>query len=149
MAYLIAKSRVLRIIGGILDFLSSLRSDSYNVILGLEEELSQAHLQVPPQLRLSSPVNSADHHPSLISKRIQLEYLYYKECVCCTENSSQRAGSMSTQRCVESAMPLLSLQETLHQEIKAIESAKASHWFRIPLTIQDSILSSMILYMEL
>jgi hypothetical protein len=76
IAYLIAKSRILRIVGDILDFLSSLRPDSYEVVLDLEKELSQAHLQVPPHLRLSSPVNSADDHPALISKRIQLEYLY-------------------------------------------------------------------------
>jgi hypothetical protein len=44
VAHLIAKSRILRIMGGILDFLSSLRPDSYDVILDLEEELQQAYL---------------------------------------------------------------------------------------------------------
>lgn len=46
---------------------------------------------------------------------------------------------MSTQRCVESAMALLSLQETLHQDVKAIESAKASHTGFVYLSLAKTL----------
>lgn len=78
MAYLIAKGRILRALGDILNTLSSLPLDSYESVLKLEEELSRAHLQVPPHLRLNGSVRAADDHPSLTSRRVQLEFLYHQ-----------------------------------------------------------------------
>lgn len=154
MAYLIAKSRMLRALGEILDFLGSLRSDAYDAVLNLEVELSRAHLQVPPYLLLSGRTNSADDHPSLISKRVQLEYLYHQG-ICMLHRRFFPQGrrdsrfSNSRERCIESALALLSLQDALHREATARGSLIACRWFRIPLASHDFILAAMILCLEL
>jgi hypothetical protein len=154
MAYLITKGRILRALRGILDSLSSLRPDSYDFVLNLEEELSWAHLQVPPHLQLSFSVNSADDHPSLISRRVQLDFLYHQG-MCLLHRKFFAQGrfdtrlSHSRRRCIESAVALLSLQEMLHREAKTRGSVRASHWFRIPVASHDFILAAMILCLEL
>ena len=154
MAYLIAKGRILKAFGGILDFLGSLRPDSYDAVLDLEEALSQARSQVPPHLLLSSPSNSADDHPSLISRRVQLEFMYHQGmCVLhrrfFTAARLDNRFSNSRARCIESAVALLSLQDMLHREANARGSMIASHWFRIPLASHDFILAAVILCLEL
>jgi hypothetical protein len=154
MAYLIAKGRILLALRGILESLSSQQPDSYDSVLNLEGELSRAHLQVPLHLQLNGLVNSLDDHPSLNSKRVQLEFLYHQG-MCLLHRKFFAQGrvdnrfSRSRERCIESAVALLSLQDMLHREEMTRGSVSASQWFRIPLASHDFILAAMILCLEL
>ena len=154
IAYFIAKSRILRALGGIVDFLSSLRPDSYDVVLALDEKLSQAHLQVPPHLQLNTLANSRDDHPSLISRRLQLEFLYHQG-MCVLHRKFMARGRLDSRfllshnRCIESAVVLLSLQDVLHKEAKTRGPVRASHLYHVSLTSQDFILAAIILCLEL
>lgn len=154
LSYLLAKGCLLRVLGDVLDSLSSLRPLPYDTVLHLEEGLSKAHFQVPQHLQFNRSVSSADGHPSLISRQVQLEFLYHQGmCLLHRKFFVQgRLGSHfahSRDRCVESALALLSLQDMLHGEAKARDSAPISHWFRIPLASHDFILAAMILCLEL
>jgi hypothetical protein len=154
IAYLLSKGRILGALRSILEFLSSRRSDSYDSVLNLEEELSQAHLQVSPHLQLTKSINSENDHPSLISRAVQLEYLYHQGmCLLHRKFFAQSRFdsrfSRSRERCFESAVALLSLQDMLHREAKTRGSMTTSHWFRIPLASHDFILAAMILCLEL
>lgn len=154
MVYLIAKGRILRAMRGILEFLSSLRPESYDTVLNLEEELSQAHVQVPPHLQLSSSRNVAGDHPSLISRQVQLQFLYHQGMCLLhrkffTQGRFDSRFSRSRARCIESAAALLSLQDMLYKDAKARNSVNTSQWFRIPLASHDFILAAVILCLEL
>lgn len=154
IAYLLSKGRILGALRGILDFQSSLGSDSYDSVLKLEEELSLAHLQVPPHLQLTNSIKSANDHPSIISRGVQLEYLYHQGmCLLHRKFFAQSrfdsSFSRSREQCIESAEALLSLQDMLHREAKTRGPITTSHWFRIPLASHDFILAAMMLCLEL
>jgi hypothetical protein len=156
-SYLIAKDHMLKSLGGIVDLLSSLKPYPYEHVLKLDDELSQAHGGLPSYLKMRPLDECKGDPPSLISRRLQLEILFHQG-TCILHRKFVAQGRLdgrfepSRNRCIGSAMALLSIQDLLYQEAKGEVNDRIQfnrQWHRFSFTSQDFILGSMILALDL
>ncbi|KAI9811903.1 MAG: hypothetical protein M1827_005254 [Pycnora praestabilis] len=153
VAYLIAKNHLLRAVGDIVQYLSSLNPDRYEVVLTLDEKLDGAHTKVPPHLQMRNLEDSVQDPPGLVSQRIQIDHLYHQG-MCALHRRflararTEKAFALSRRRCIDSSMALLSQQYGLHRST-TLHLPKASRWCSIPLIRNDFILAAMILCLDL
>jgi hypothetical protein len=157
VSYLLAKDILLKAIGGIVDLLSSLNPYSYEEVLRLDDELSKAQAEMPSYLQMRSLDDSKGDPLTLISRRFQLEILFH-QAMCVLHRKFVAQGRLdrryqpSRNRCIRSAMALLSIQELLYQEAKGEVGEHIQftrHWYRFCFTSQDFITGSMILALDL
>jgi hypothetical protein len=154
---LLAKDRMLGSLGGIVNLLSSLKPYPYEHVLRIDDELSQAHAALPPYLKMRPLEDCKGDPPSLISRRLQLEILFHQG-TCILHRKFMAQGRLdgrfepSRNRCIRSAMALLSIQDLLYQEAKGEVNDRIQfnrQWHRFSFTSQDFILGSMILALDL
>ncbi|RDL36150.1 uncharacterized protein BP5553_06762 [Venustampulla echinocandica] len=157
ISYLLAKNRILRSLGEIAHLLSALGPYSYDAVLKLDDDLAQSQTEVPPYLQMRPLEESMDDAPSLINRRIQLEILFHQG-MCVLHRKFMAQGRLdgrfepSRNRCIRSALSLLSLQHFLFQQAQATTKdmvRSTRHWYRFSYTSQDFILAAMILCLEL
>lgn len=154
VSYLIAKTRLFRPLGAVVDFVSSLRPDSYDVALQIDKQLSRAHFQLPPHLQMRDLEESASDLSSDVNRRVQLEFLFHQG-VCVLHRRFLVPGRLdsrfahSHEQCIKSAVVLLNLQSILYEFAKMTDSVKAQHWYHVSCISQEFILPAVILCLDL
>jgi hypothetical protein len=81
VTYMLAKRKIIRVGGEVINLIGSLSVANYDEILKLDDELAQAYEDLPANLRMDSTEKLLKEHPSLVNRRIQLEFLY-NQSVC-------------------------------------------------------------------
>ncbi|KAF4630074.1 hypothetical protein G7Y89_g8068 [Cudoniella acicularis] len=157
VSYMIAKESILLVLGNIVDLLSELIPYSYDRVLKLDDELARAQAEIPPYFQMRSLEDSTNDPSSLVSRRVQLEILYHQG-VCVLHRKFLAQGRLdgrfepSRNRCIQSAMALLSLQNFLYhqaQNTPGSETRGTRHWYRFSFTDREFILATMILCLDL
>jgi len=154
VCYMLAKRTIIMVVGDIFSMVSSLSPYSYERVLELDDRLAQAYKELPAHLKMDVPEVLLKEHPSLVNKRIQLEFLYNQN-VCVLHRKFFTRGRTdpryirSYQRCMESAINLLDHQRYLYTETKIKGSLKPRHWYRVAHTSHDFILAAMIVCLDI
>lgn len=154
VSYLIVKGNILLVVGKVVNFLSDLgQSYPYERVLELDAELETAFLELPPFFAPRRFEDVEQDSPSLVNRRIQLEFLYHQG-MCVLHRKFFTQGRLdprfrkSYTRCTESALALLAEQHFLYtQAIKG--SLIARHWYRVSYTSHSYILAAMILVLDI
>lgn len=163
VAYMVAKRRILLVLGDIVEFISSLQPFSYETVLELDTQLLKARSHIPQRLkmhddpRVVSTVSYAGEPPSLQPQRMSLAFLYHQGmCILhrkhlATSRSDPRF-SLSRTRCIESAIALLSQQNILYMEKRVKGGGREPsirRWYDISFTSHIFIIAALILCLEL
>jgi hypothetical protein len=153
VSYLIVKGSILLVIGKIVNFLSDLGPHPYERVLELDAQLEASFVNLPDFFRPQGFDNVENESPSLVNRRIQLEFLYHQG-MCVLHRKFFTQGRLdprfrkSYTRCTESALALLVEQYFLYtQAIKG--SLIARHWYRVSYTSHSYILAAMILVLDI
>jgi hypothetical protein len=153
VCYMLAKRKIVTVGGDIISLIGSLSQHSYDEVLKLDDKMAQAFKELPAYLKMDSPEKLINELPSLVNRRIQLEFLYNQN-VCVLHRKFLVRGrtdprfSRSYQRCMESALRLLDHQKYLYTETRIKGSMKPRHWYRVAHTSHDFILAAMILCLD-
>ncbi|KAG9230545.1 hypothetical protein BJ875DRAFT_152352 [Amylocarpus encephaloides] len=157
ISYLLAKDNIMKTLGGIVDLLSALGPYSYEKVLQLDDDLTWAQSEIPPYFQMRAAEDSLNDPSALVSKRVQLEVLFHQG-MCVLHRKFMAQGRLdgrfepSRNRCIRSAMALLSIQDLLYREARGQVDEKlrfSRHWYRFSVTSQDFILAAMILCLDL
>ncbi|KAN0108498.1 hypothetical protein V8E51_008240 [Hyaloscypha variabilis] len=153
VGYMLAKRTIITVVGDIISLVTSLGQYSYEQVLELDDRLAQAYKELPVHLKMDAPEVMLKEHPSLVNRRIQLEFLYNQN-VCILHRKFLTRGRIdprytrSYQRCMESAFNLLDHQRYLYTETKVRGTMKPRHWYRVSYTSHDFILAAMIVCLD-
>lgn len=140
ISYLLAKDRIVMVLGKILPLLNTLGKVPYEMVLKLDDELANAFEDIPASLKMQNKEISSLDPPSLVNKRIQLEFLYH-QTVCVLHRKYLVEGRRNVKyirsyhRCMESAMLLLAQQSFLYREAKSHGLLGDRHWYRVSYTV--------------
>jgi hypothetical protein len=152
VSYLLAKGKILFVLGKIVNLLSSFKQYPYEAVLKLDDELHMVYEDLPPHFRMETlEVNDTQ---SVVNRQAQLQFLYLQG-MCVLHRKFFVQGRLNPRflrsytRCTESATNLLRQQYFLFQESKVEGSLVAKHWYRISYTSQDFILAAMILVLDI
>lgn len=153
VSYLIVKGNILFVMGRIVNFLTDLGQYPYDNVLALDSELEKVFNNVPTFFRLRGFDDVDTESPSLVNRRIQLDFLYHQGmCVLHRKFFSQgrldARFERSYKRCTESALALLAQQHFLYSQAHK-GSLIARHWYRVSYTSHDFILAAMILVLDI
>lgn len=132
VSYLTAKGSILRVLGDIVDFLSAIGPLSYATVMKLDGELAAAFMEIPDYLKLPNLELPPTESPSLVNRRIQLEFLHHQgQCVLHRKffirGRSDVRYAPSYERCLSSAVALLKLQDYLYKSSK-LSLLISTHW---------------------
>ncbi|KKK12426.1 hypothetical protein AOCH_003148, partial [Aspergillus ochraceoroseus] len=155
VSYLIVKSRVLRPLAAVTDFVCSLQADSYAAALQVDTQLCEAHSQIPHRFRMRGLEDTITDSYSTVTRSIQLEFEFHQGiCVLhrrfLAPGRLDRRYALSRERCLESAMALLNLQNILYGLAKSagpVDVSGSGH--RVHSTHQGFILPAVILCLDL
>jgi hypothetical protein len=149
--YLLCKRLLLTAMADIVHYLSSLKSCSNSRVLELDSALQEAYAQIPPHLLFHPrPYHLDNDSPSLYDMKTQLHFLYnHGMCILHRKFLSQPHFSQSRERCIQSALKLLALQQNLYEYAKAKGEKAKRHWYRVSYVTHEFILAAMILVMDL
>lgn len=154
VSYLIVKGDILLVIGKIVNFLSDLGQYPYERVLELDAELEATYVNLPTFFKLRGFEDVEDESPSLVNRRIQLEFLYHQG-MCVLHRKFFAQGRLdprfktSYTRCTESAIALLAEQHFLYTQAQFKGSLIARHWYRVSYTSHSYILAAMILVLDI
>ncbi|KAL3423279.1 fungal specific transcription factor domain-containing protein [Phlyctema vagabunda] len=155
VAYLICKARLLGAVGGVVDFLNSLQTDTYSrTVVTLDDNLLKARLAMPAQLKRPTLDEALKDTTGICAGAIKLEF-YYHQGMCVLHRKFLASGrtedqcTLSYKRCLESAKELLSLQLFLFKESKIRKAYSPPRWYRISFATPDFILAATIIFLEL
>jgi hypothetical protein len=154
VSYLLAKARLLRPLGDVVDFISSPHSDSYDRALQIDEQLSNEHLQMPSHLRLRDIEQTTTYSAAAINRMVQIEFLFHQG-VCVLHRRFLARGRLdhryarSREQCIKSALALLNHQRVLYEVATKTGSLRDLYWFRMSFTSHAFILPAVILCLDL
>ncbi|KAL2831125.1 hypothetical protein BDW59DRAFT_140449 [Aspergillus cavernicola] len=154
ISYVIAKSGIADIFALITDHVASTQPSSYQSILQLDSQLSEAYAAVPPHLQFRDVGQSVIDLPHIIMRRYSLEILYQKSrCILhrqhLVEGRSDPRYASSRRICVDAAMKILHHQAAIDAHVQPGGVLHHSRWFVSSLATHDFILAAMILCLEL
>lgn len=154
MTYLLAKGTMIAILSGISGFLNSLGNRSYDRVLEIDKEFTQAYHSLPPYYKVGDIGELRVISTALSNRRVQLVFLYHQG-ICVLHRKFLAQGRMeprfalSYQRCIDSATTLLQLQNFLFTDNHEKGTKVAKHWYRVSYMTQEYILAAMILCLDL
>ncbi|KAL2845926.1 hypothetical protein BJY01DRAFT_213775 [Aspergillus pseudoustus] len=141
--YLIAKSRLFRGLGNIVDLHNSPKSRSYSSVLDVDKYLQKAYSNLPLQLRVDACTadrNSFTKQSDYSS--LQLMLMYHHGLITLhrphiPRNGDNPPGNISRSRCLNAALALLGYQRLLQP-----------HWYTFSQTRKILARAAMILLLE-
>ena len=154
VSYMRAKATMVFIFGRIVERLHLVAEVKYDEILQLDQALRQCLADLPPHLRMRSLDDSAGDPGALIMQRINLDILYHKGQAVLHRKFLDKAYKSarfadSRRTCIDSAMALLRIQQTLHFEGRPGHRLYGMKPFISSLTTNDFLLAAMILAWDL
>jgi hypothetical protein len=144
VTHLIGKFRLISTLGHITDFNNFLTPGSYDDLLRLDQALIQAYKEQPP------PDPSINPTASMITT-FQVDRLYHQG-ICSLHRRYLPRGridhkySISSERCISSALGLLAQQASLYEYTRAMSSDSMPYWYQAR---HPFILAAMILCLDL
>ena len=149
ISYMIAKNRILRVIGEIMEVSTSLRSPLYEQVVDLDKRLEAAFEEVPPHLKHDRWDDSRQYPPFHVLQGIHISRIYNQGVIALWRRYLIRKRSpgfaISRQRCIGSSLSLLSHQLTLYRESRLGGRAPRDRWYSIPVSSNDFGLATMVL----
>jgi hypothetical protein len=148
VSYMIVKGRVFRALGRIADFNNNpALNSSYETVLEIDKALSEAHIQIPPYMRIHLEQDSDecpfDQTSKLAFSSLSVECMYHKGMCILHRKFIAKARfnsrfDLSRNRCITSALALLSCQRFL-----------VPSWYQFSQSRQMLVLAAMVLFLEL
>ncbi|GKZ29617.1 hypothetical protein AbraIFM66950_005771 [Aspergillus brasiliensis] len=154
VAYLIAKSRLARIFGLVIDHAASTAPIPSALLYQLDKQLNESYAAVPVCLQFRSVSESVTASPRIIMLRYNLEILYQKTR-CILHRKSLSGGrsdfryAESRRICLDAAVKLLQHQATIDGQVQAGGVLGQCRWFVTSLTTNDFMLAAMVVCLEL
>ncbi|KAJ5587535.1 uncharacterized protein N7459_003300 [Penicillium hispanicum] len=154
MSYTLAKGRIARVFGKIIEQANLLTLPPYHEVTALDQELRQAFAAVPPFLRVAPMELSITESPQLIVQRFSIAVLFHKsQCVLHRKylmNKKDNAEfSHSKKAGIDASMELLSIQSEVHDAVQPGGPLCKDLWFVSSLSMHDLLLAAMIVYSSL
>ncbi|PYH39760.1 Zn(II)2Cys6 transcription factor [Aspergillus neoniger CBS 115656] len=154
VAYLIAKSRLSRVFGLVIDHAASTAPIPSALIYQLDNQLNESYAAVPECLQFRSVSESVTASPRLVMLRYNLEILYQKtRCILhrkslCEGHSDVRYAE-SRRICLDAAVRILQHQATIDGQVQAGGVLAQCRWFVTSLATNDFMLAAMVVCLEL
>ena len=154
MSYTLAKGRIARIFGKVVEQANILTLPHYDEIMALDRELHLAFAAVPPLLRVIPMELSITDSPQLIIQRLGLTVLFHKSrCVLhrkyLTMEKENVGFSYSKKAGIDASMKLLLIQSEVHEAVQPGGPLCKDSWFLSSLSMHDLLLAGMIVYLSL
>lgn len=149
ISYTIAKLNVIRGLADVVDHMGSMEEHTCPEVHKLNDQLSDALGKIPDFLHIKSWDESIGEPKSLRLQRLQLR-LFYDKASCMLNRRflnltiKQYRGRYQTHPrdlCLQSALSLLSIQNSFHRE--------GSKWYKFALSRHDFLLAAVILFLVL
>ncbi|KUJ11858.1 uncharacterized protein LY89DRAFT_214223 [Mollisia scopiformis] len=154
VSYLIVKGNILLVLGKVVNLLNDLGHYPYDRILELDTELERTFQDTPAYWKLQDFNDVDNESPSLVNRRIQLDFLY-NQGMCVLHRKFFAQGRLDARfersytRCRDSAIALLAQQHFLFTQAQVKGSLIARHWYRVSYTSHSFILATMILVLDI
>ncbi|EXJ70451.1 uncharacterized protein A1O5_06520 [Cladophialophora psammophila CBS 110553] len=154
MSYTLAKGRIARISGKVVEQANLLTSPHYGQVMELDRELQQAFTAVPSFLRFVPIEFSVTDSPQLIIQRLSLAVLFHKSrCVLhrkyLTTEKENAEFSFSRKAAVDASMKLLMIQSEAHDAVQPGGPLSKDLWFISSISMHDLLLAGTIVYLSL
>lgn len=152
--YVISKSRLMIILGKILDMAFSRIPVTYEETLEVDRRLEEANSLVPPAYKIRPINQSLADPPELIFQRFTLLNVYQKaRCVLhrryLGEEHTNMRYAYSRMVCISASKKILQVHTDLHREIQPGGLLYRNSLFPNSIQYNDYLLAAMILCMEL
>jgi hypothetical protein len=154
MSYILAKGRLARTFGKVVEQVNLLTLPQYRAVMTLDRELNHAYAAVPPLLRLIPMDLSITDSPQLIIQRLSLAVLFNK-CRCVLHRKyllkakENLKYSYSKTAGIEASMELLTIQSEAYEAVQPGGPLCKDSWFLTSLAMHDLLLAAMIVYLSL
>ncbi|KAL3265080.1 hypothetical protein ABHI18_000064, partial [Aspergillus niger] len=154
VAYLIAKSRLSRVFGLVIDHAASTTPIPSALIYQLDKQLNESYAAVPVCLQFRSVSESVTASPRIVMLRYNLEILYQKtRCILhrksLCEGRSDGRYAESRRICLDAAVRILQHQATIDVQVQAGGVLGQCRWFVTSLATNDFMLAAMVVCLEL
>ena len=154
MSYTLAKGRIARIFGKVVEQANLLTLPPYSEVIMLDRELHQAFAAVPPMLRVVPMELLITDSPQLIIQRLSLAVLFHKSrCVLhrkyLLKGKDNVEFAYSTKAGIDASMELLFIQSKAHEAVQPGGILCKDKWFISSLAMHDLLLAGMIVYLSL
>lgn len=154
MSYTLAKGRIARIFGKVVEQANLLTLPPYDEVMALDQELHQAFAAVPPMLRMVPMELLITDSPQLILQRYSLAVLFHKSrCVLhrkyLMKGKDNVEFAYSKKGGIEASMELLSIQFEVHEVVQPGGPLCKDKWFISSLSMHDLLLAGTIVYLSL
>ncbi|GLA51545.1 hypothetical protein AnigIFM63604_008147 [Aspergillus niger] len=154
VAYLIAKSRLSRVFGLVIDHAASTTPIPSALIYQLDKQLNESYAAVPVCLQFRSVTESVTASPRIVMLRYNLEILYQKtRCILhrksLCEGRSDGRYTESRRICLDAAVRILQHQATIDVQVQAGGVLGQCRWFVTSLATNDFMLAAMVVCLEL
>ena len=154
LSYTLAKGRLARVFGKIVEQANLLSLPDYAEVVALEGELQEARSTIPPFLQ-PAPLNLCiTDSVELIIRRISLDVLFQKSrCILhrkfLTESRENREYMKSEEAAIESSLELLKIQVEVHDASQPGGILYKDSWFISSLAMHDLLVAAAIVYLHL
>jgi hypothetical protein len=152
VTYLIAKQRLLKVLGQITDMNNALKPADYDKVIELDNRLNDAYNDMPPHmLGVTFEAESLSRTAAELSS-VQMKFMYHRG-LCALHRKYVGRGrltarfKLSRDRCISSALELLTQQQIFHQVAHLPGSVPC--WYNVSHSRECFILAAMILCLEL
>ena len=154
MSYTLAKGRIARIFGKVVEQANLLTLPHYGEVMELDRELQQAFAVVPPFLRVVPIEFSVTDSPQLIIQRFSLAVLFHKSrCVLhrkyLTKEKENAELSYSREAAIDASMELLKIQSEAYDAVQPGGPLCKDSWFISSISMHDLLLAGTIVYLSL
>ncbi|KAL9616982.1 MAG: hypothetical protein Q9160_008209 [Pyrenula sp. 1 TL-2023] len=153
-SYMIAKARLAFGFGRVLEYLSNVESSSYEEVMKIDNGLREIHESIPAHLKYRTMQDQCLDPVNLILSRSNLQIIFHKaQCVLHRKflrpARSNPRYVHSRRSCLDSAMALLKIQETLHSESGPHGRMRKTKWYTYSLTTHDFLLAATVMATDL
>jgi hypothetical protein len=150
ISYQIAKCRILRAFGYVIEHLHIVEEQPYESVMRLDAGLIESRKMIPPHLRLRSDDEMRNEPPGSLMEKYVLEHFYHK-AICVLHRKylncflADGTYAYSRMTCIVSALDLLRQQVSLHSECQPGGRLERIKWYRFSLIKHDFLLAAMVL----
>ncbi|KAK8099992.1 hypothetical protein PG999_010366 [Apiospora kogelbergensis] len=149
---IIARRRLLVVVGKISDLTSGVRACTYDEVKRLDQALGQAANTIPQPLRMKPVTASITDSPEVIMARIFLRHLFYKGQLLLHQrflhlksSSDEYSFALSRKACLDASLGSLQLQKTLDEETRPGGQLDTLRWRVTSIMNHQFLTATMIL----
>ncbi|GIJ97928.1 hypothetical protein Aspvir_000034 [Aspergillus viridinutans] len=154
IGYLLAKSKLTRVMRRVVEFLNSVQRQPYERVLQLDSDLVEAYGSIPPHLQLNNWDNAPNEPAYVMVQKVQLDTLHHQAVTALHREYLQEARkdptfALSQQRSIDSSMTLLQHQASIYREAQPGGCLSSFHGYTITPDSANFSLAAMVLCLYL